>query len=142
MDQNAEFLNYIYQNSEMGVKTLTQLIKVVDDPSFKRQLSSQLEEYEVFKDAATNQLHTIGQVEKGIPNTAVVSTYLNIAMKTLINHTPEHISEMLIQGSTMGIIDVSKNLRKYPEASEEIKALANKLLKTEQSNIDQLKKFL
>lgn len=142
MNQNAEFLNYIYQNSQMGVNTIKQLIKEVDDPAFKKMLSSQLGEYQLINDEATNQLHKNGQVEKGIPKIAEISTYLTIVMKTLTIRSPEHISEMLIQGSTMGIIDVSKNLKKYPEAAEETKVLANKLLKTEQSNIDQLKNFL
>ena len=142
MEQNAEFLNYIYQNSQMGVNTIKQLIKEVDDPAFKKMLSSQLEEYKHINAEATNRIHENGKVEKGIPKIAEITTYLTIVMKTLTIRSPEHISEMLIQGSTMGIIDVSRNLKKYPEAAEETKILANKLLKTEQSNIDQLKNFL
>lgn len=142
MDQNTEFLNYIYQNSQMGVNTIKQLIKEVEDPAFKKGLSYQLEEYQIINEEASNQIQKIGQTEKGIPHTAEISTYLSILMKTLMNRSTEHISEMLIQGSTMGIIDVAKNLKKYPNAAEETKKLANKLLKTEQNNIDQLKNFL
>lgn len=142
MDQNTEFLNYIYQNSEMGINTIKQLTKVVEDPSFNTQLKSQLNEYQSINESAANSLHKDGSSEKSISKMLEVSAYLSIGRKTLLNHSTEHIAEMMIQGSTMGIIDVSKNLKKYPDAAEETRLLANKLLKTEQSNVDQLRNFL
>lgn len=42
----------------------------------------------------------------------------------------------------MGIIDATKNIQKYNDAGKEILQLADKLLKTEQNNIEQLKPFL
>jgi hypothetical protein len=44
--------------------------------------------------------------------------------------------------SNMGIIDAVKNLKRYPDAEEEIKELMKKLLEFEENNIQQLKKFL
>ena len=49
---------------------------------------------------------------------------------------------MLIIGSNMGIIQSIRKLKDYPEACIECKKLMEKLQKTEQNNIDQLKKFL
>ena len=71
-----------------------------------------------------------------------ISVYMSISMKTLMDKTPCHISEMLIQGSTMGIIEATKNLQIYKGADKGILDLADKLLKTEQNNIEQLKPFL
>ena len=65
-----------------------------------------------------------------------------INLKTLANKSPSHISEMLIQGSTMGIIDLTKKLKEYAEADQEILSLANKLLKLEQNNVEECKKYL
>ena len=59
-----------------------------------------------------------------------------------MNKTPSHISEMLIQGSTMGIIDITKKIKEYPNADKEILELANKLLKLEQNNVEECKKYL
>jgi hypothetical protein len=52
-------------------------------------------------------------------------------LNTLVNKTPSHISEMLIQGSTMGIIDISKKIKEYTNVDKEIHDLANKLLQLE-----------
>ena len=35
MNANAEFLNYVYQNSQMGVDTLQQLMELTDSREFK-----------------------------------------------------------------------------------------------------------
>jgi len=59
-----------------------------------------------------------------------------------VNKTPSHISEMLIQGSTMGIIDITKKIKEYPNVDKEILDLANKLLKLEQNNVEECKKYL
>jgi len=51
-------------------------------------------------------------------------------------------AEMLIQGSTMGIVNVTKKLKQYIEAHKDISALANRLLVFEQQNVEEMKKFL
>lgn len=142
MDGNTELLNYIYQNSQMGVETLKQLIEIAEDNDFKKHLHSQLNEYKSLNRTALQKLKELGHEEKGIGGMAKISTYMTISMKTLMNKSPCHISEMLIQGSTMGIIDATKNIQKYNDADKQILQLADKLLKTEQNNIEQLKLFL
>ena len=42
----------------------------------------------------------------------------------------------------MGIIDVTKRLKEYKDVGQDILALADRLLKFEQQNVDELKKFL
>lgn len=142
MDKNTEFLNYIYQNSQMGIKTLNQLIEIVEDNNFKNQLQTQLNEYTSINSVALQKLKELGHEEKGIGNMAKISAYMSISIKTLIDKSPCHISEMLIQGSTMGIIDATKNIQKYNDADNQILQIADKLLKTEQNNIEQLKHYL
>lgn len=142
MDGNTELLNYIYQNSQMGVRTIEQLLNIVEDKEFKEHLQVQEEEYKKLNQTAVELLNERGHEEKEIGNMAKISSYMSINMKTLTDKTPTHISDMLIQGSTMGIIDATKNIKKYAIADSNILKLAEKLLKTEQDNIEQLKKFL
>ena len=66
-----------------------------------------------------------------------------INMKTLKDKSPNNISEMLIQGSTMGTIQMTKRLNQYKDKiDKEIYQLGKKLLKTEEHNIEDCKKFL
>lgn len=65
-----------------------------------------------------------------------------INMNTIKDRTPSHIAEMMIQGSTMGIVDITKKLKEYNKADKDISELGNKLLKFEQQNVEQMKTFL
>lgn len=142
MNGNAELLNFIYQNAQMGVDTIHQLIGITEDEEFKKLLKSQFNEYEQIYATAKSLLNSNGYDEKGIGALEKMRTYLMINMQTLTNKTPSHISEMLIIGSNMGVIDAIKNIKKYQGAEQEIIKLMEKLLEFEENNIQELKKFL
>ena len=142
MNGNAELLNFIYQNSQMGVGTIEHLIGINEDEEFKKLLTSQLNGYREIRTDVKSLLNKNGYDEKGISTLEKTRTYLMINMQTLINKTPSHISEMLIIGSNMGVIDAIKNIKKYQGAEREILELMDKLLKFEDENIKQLKNFL
>jgi len=142
MDKNVEFLNYIYQNAEMGKDTINQLIGIPEDEEYKKMLRSQLQEYKMIYDSTNEKLKELNKEAKDINAFSKLSTYGMINIKTLANKSPSHISEMLIQGSTMGIVDLTKKLKEYADADKEILALANKLLQLEQNNVEECKKYL
>lgn len=142
MNQNIEFLEYIYQNAEMGVETIRQIIEIAEQADFSEHLQAQLKEYQSIYDEAKQRLNECGHPEKDIGTMQKITVYMAIGMKTLTDKTPSHIAEMLIQGSTMGIIDAQKNIKKYFEAEDATEKLAIRLLKMEERNIEQLKKFL
>ena len=41
MNANVEFLNYVYQNSQMGVDTLEQLLEITEDEKLQSYLEKQ-----------------------------------------------------------------------------------------------------
>lgn len=138
MNGNAELLNFIYQNSQMGVATINQF----ENKDFKQHLESQYREYDKFHRAAQEMVNEKGYDEKGVGAPSKVMTYLMINIQTLTNQTPSHISEMLITGSTMGVIDAIKKLKEYTDAEPKIRNLMEELKIMEEDNIQQLKKFL
>ena len=142
MNGNTEMLNFIFQNSEMGVNTIGQIVELTIEPEFKKQLNSQLAEYEMINKEAKDMLNKHGCEEKGINSFDKIKTYLMINIQTLTDKSASHISEMLIIGSNMGVIDAVKNIHKYLEAEKDIVKLMQRLLKFEQENIKQLTEFL
>ena len=142
MNENVELLNYIFQNSQMGVDTIKQLLDIVEDLEFKCQLQSQYDEYKEINETAKNLLNTNGYDEKGISAFEKIKTYLMINMQTLTDKSTSHVAEMMIIGSTMGVIDAIKNIKKYRDAELEIINLMEKLKAFEEYNITSLKAFL
>ena len=142
MNGNAELLNFIYQNSQMGVETLQPLMNMVEEEAFKTCLASQLQEYQEINRMARSMLNQHGYDEKGIGALDTLKTHWMINVQTLTNKTSAHIAEMLMIGSNMGVINAVKNLKKYRDAQQSIVELMEKLLRLEENNIQQLKAFL
>lgn len=143
MNQNAELLNFIYQNSEMGIETLNQIIEIVENPSLSRQLESQRSAYKQIHKKSKEMLNENGYDEKAISTLEKISAYIMINLKTLTDKSDTHIAEMLIQGSNMGIIDAAKKINEYEDSAEKnIISLMKKLKKFEEENAEKLKAYL
>lgn len=142
MDGNAELLNFIYQNSQMGVDTIQQLLNITKDEKFEVQMDKQLAGYKEFHKTAQEMLNKNGYDEKGIGTFEKLKTYLMINFQTLNDASTSHIAEMMIVGSNMGITDAIKNIHKYDDAEKDILQLMDRLKSFEEDNVERLKKFL
>lgn len=142
MNGNAELLNFVYQNSQMGADTINQLLDISEDTEFKETLKKQMKEYEAFHEKAKEMLNENGFDEKGIAAFEKLKTYLMINFQTLTDKSTPHIAEMMVLGSNMGVINAIKNAGKYSDAEKDILDLMKKLQKFEETNAEKIKTFL
>lgn len=142
MNGNAELLNFVYQNAQMGVNTMKQILDRVEDGPFKEQLRKQLTAYEDFQQEARKMLNENGFDEKGIGAFDRLKTYLMINMQTMMDAGEDHIAKMLITGSNMGIVEATQNIKRYENAEKDIIKLMERLLHMEEKNVEELKKYL
>lgn len=142
MNGNAELLNFVYQNAEMGVNTMKQIMDLVEEDGMKEHLRNQLVTYEDYQQEARKLLNENGYDEKGIGALDRLKTYLMINMQTMTDSSPSHIAKMLIIGSNMGIVEATQNLKKYEHADKSAVRLMEQLLKAEEKNVQELKKYL
>lgn len=142
MNGNAELLNFVYQNSQMGIDTIGQLIDITEDNEFREFLKKQKADYEEFHEKARDMLNENGFDEKGISLFEKIRTYLMINFQTLTDKSTQHIAQMLIIGSNMGVTEAIQDLNKYKEAEKDIIKLMEKLKDYEEKNIEKLKEFL
>ena len=66
MNANTELLNFIYQNSQMGVDTVRQLMDITENADFQKLLSEHLEGYQKVHEKAWRMLNENGYDEKGL----------------------------------------------------------------------------
>lgn len=142
MNGNAELLNFVYQNAEMGVNTMKQIIDLVEEDGMKEHLRNQLVNYEDFQQEARKLLNENGYDEKGISALDRLKTYLMINMQTMADSSSSHIAKMLITVSNMGIVEAAQNLKKYAHADKDAVKLMERLMKTEEKNVQELKQYL
>lgn len=139
---NIPLLKYIRQNAQMGTLTLTKTISIIDDIYLRKILEDQLIEYQMIFDYAGGQISKLGDNPKEISKFVKYSATTMIDMQALTDKSSSHIAEMIIIGSTRGIVAIYQKLRDYKDADVEYINLTYRLLAIEQSNLEQLKRFL
>ncbi len=67
---------------------------------------------------------------------------LGLEMQTVMDTSCSHVAELMMNGSNMGIINLTKILNSFPNASPAVKDLCNRFVAEEQENIQRMKGFL
>lgn len=145
MNENVELLEYIYQNSMMGVKTLTDLINTINgrDNKIKKIVEGELKGYENFVKESKILLKKYKVKPKEKSMMANISAKMGIKMEMLKDNSDARVADMLIKGFTMGNIDIEKIIDRYEDdAKSDIIKLAKRLLKFGEENIELLKPYL
>lgn len=143
MSKDLEFLDYIYQNAEMGLVGIDKIIEHVDNEELEHLILEQREEYSNIMEEAKQIYKKFGKDEKELSKLTKISSNVMTDMMMIMKKGETNlIVKMMIEGSNKGIIAITEKLNHYKNSDAEITKLAEKLLKTEQHNLDELKKYL
>lgn len=138
----TELLSGIYKLARTGMQASKAVIEKTDDCKLRKELSEQYMNY--FKTA--NDAESMLMQEGILPsdNGLVTKTVMwgSIQLHTLGHVSTSHISEIMINGTTMGIIDLTKHLGECKDASEKSKSMARDFIRDEENYVDELKQFL
>lgn len=141
-NENIELLKFIFQNSQMGLKAIHQLLTRVTDSKMISLLENQIDKYFIINQKAEYLLYYLGEEEENIKPRESFMAYMSINIQTIINNSSEHIAQMMLNGSLMGIIDIIKNLKKYQKADRTIIEIMEELKSIEIKNMEDLFTFL
>jgi len=142
MSHTFYILERTWQNAEMGQQTLRHMIDRTYDAAFERLLRRQLQEYRAVGRDVRRRMARAGVDPRPIGCMQRWMTEMAMCCNLLIDRTPSHMAEMLMQGNAMGIIDVQKSLRQYPRAATGAVQAAERLLDMECKAFDELSVFL
>jgi len=145
MNQNLELLEYIYQNAEMGVHTLTKLIKDLDgrENKIKKDVEEQLKGYEYYLEESKKLLEKNNVPLKGNSLMTKMMSAIGIDKEVTHDNSDASIAHMLIEGINMGIVDITSKIDNYEgSANDDNIDLAKKFLKFQQEQLEIIKKYL
>lgn len=145
MDENLELLEYIYKNAEMGSFTLTKLIEYLNDKEnkIKKVVEDEIKGYEKYLGDSKKLIekHDYELKENGLM--AKMGATMGIKKETMVDNSDAAIAHMIIEGLTMGVVDISSKINNYKEdADKKILNLAKSFLKFQEDEIEKLKAFL
>ena len=145
MDENIELLEYIYKNAEMGVFTMTELLKDLKEKEnkIKPVIEKELKEYEKYLKLSKKYLKKYDvPLNKNGMMTKMMSS-MGIKKETITDNSDSAIAHMIIEGATMGVVDIESKVKNYKNTAErKIINLGKDYLATLECQIEELKKYL
>ena len=145
MNENLELLMHIYQTADMGVyatKNLLELLRKKDN-KITHVLEEELKEYEKYTQISETMLkkHDVDPKSSGLM--AKMSSDIGMTIETMKDNCDPAIAAMLIEGLTMGTVEMNIKIDKYKRTNKkDILEIAHNLLEFQENEIEKLKTFL
>ena len=142
MQQDIDMLNQIRQNAQMGQLGIRSVMCGAGHSVFQQALQRQYQEYDQIHTDADQLLRRHRGKAEDLPMMAKAGAKMSAYMKRKQDPSISKIAEMMIQGNTMGVVKSMRSQRSLTVTDPQVMALSQKLLKTEQNNIDAMKRYL
>ena len=143
-NQNLNVLDEINKGSTMGMDAISFISQKVEDNQFKNILKT---EYNKYKDiyARVNKLYNNFATNKEPHETNTMNkmmTWYGIQMKTMTDDTTSKLSELLMQGTNMGIIEGRRLINQNTHIAQDVKNILNDFVVMQEDSVETLKKYL
>ncbi len=140
--ENLALLNKIHKGLVMGMESISVITPKVGDRNFRDDLNYQYNEYGKVLDKIDRKFETVGVEPQDTTPGEKVMGWTTLQMNTIADKSNNKISEMLIRGNTMGIVEGREILNQHPNLDGEIKGIINEFIQLQESNIEKLKTYL
>lgn len=145
MDETQELLTYLYQDSDMALNNLSMLINKINkkDNKIKKVIEGLIKGYENYLVKVKDYMKTNNYDIQSKPLISKMGAYFGINMEVMKDNSDSRLADMLIQGLTMGVLNVSKKIDTFKgDVDKEVIGLAKEFKKFQQEGIEFLKKYL
>lgn len=141
-ENEINVLDELNKGACMGKDAIHFVLDKVEDDNLKQVLNEQYEKYnnitkrisELYPEYSNKEPHETNAVNK-------VLTWYGIEMKTITDKSSSKISELLLQGTNMGIIE-GRKLLNHKHTDPEVNKLMEEYVSMQEDAVEKLKKFL
>ena len=142
-NQNLNILDEINKGATMGMNAISYVSDKAKDSDFKDVLDIEYKKYkkisnrvnELYSNYANKEPHETNTMNK-------IMTWYGIQMKTMTDDTTSKLSELLMQGTNMGIIEGRRLINQNENAAADVKSILNDFVTMQEDSIETLKKYL
>lgn len=145
MDNNVNVLDEINKGATMGMDAIMFVYDKVGDQTFKQVLDGEYRKYKDISERVTAEYdnysikapHSTNAMDKAM-------TWYGIQMKTMKDQSNEKISELLMKGTNMGIIEGVRlqNQNQNNDLNENVRQILNDFVAMQEDSVETLKKYL
>ena len=140
-----EFILYLYKITDMGVKSTKTLLDILKNKENKILpiLDDELDEYNKAYQEVKELMKKRGIEEPNFGLLQNLGVSASMHLELMQDNSDTRIANMLIQGYTMGNLELEKQYKKYKkELSEEENKIVDYIKEIQDENIKKLKTYL
>ena len=142
--ETADLVGEVYRNVKMAEESIMDLMPKVKDDALKSALTVQLSVYSGFAARAAKLLDDEGAKPDDGGMIAKMGAKWGIMMNVMKDSTTEHMIQMMIEGTTMGVGELLRWIRESENkgVSEAALKLAREVCSYQEKTVDDLKEML
>lgn len=138
-----ETLNKIYRNAHIALQSISNVTEDTNDTEMLKELKEEYDGYEKIIGEISGYMKQLNLQPKDIGPIKKTMMWSSIKMKTMADNSRNHIADMMLQGTIMGIKELYSLLSEQENnLDEKTKNLIKKLLEFEEQNEEKLKALL
>ncbi len=139
-----EFYQNLYKSTDSGYDAVTLLLPKAQDEKLHHDMVLHMEGYRYFSRVAKEQLQKANQKTKRLPGVRHIPARMGMMVNTMFNSSPQHIAELMINGSNMSILDMRKQLNRLrrQNGTEEAADICQKMIDFEQDNVKRMQNYI
>ena len=141
-EDSIRLLREVNEGCKNAVNSFSQVMDFIKDDDL-REIAA---DYEKRHAAIGTRCHSLlgraHKEEKDPLSVAKAVMWFTTEVKMMIDDDDSHVAELLADGCNMGIKSLSRYLRQYPDAGQEARGLAGKLIELEMELYKKLLAFL
>lgn len=142
---NSDTINLL-KECNSGCKNATssmeQVLGYVENEKLKNVINDYNQQHIKIGDECHNLLNKYGSNEKDPQPMAKAMSFISTEVKMMTENKTKKAAEIMMDGCNMGIKSVSSYINQYSHADNESVNMANRIVKLEQSFIEDLREFL
>jgi hypothetical protein len=142
-NQNLNILDEVNKGATMGMDAISYVSEKVVDNDFKEVLNTEYNKYKDISNRVNNLYDNFSNKEPHETNAMnKMMTWYGIQMKTMTDDSTSKLSELLMQGTNMGIIEGRRLLNQNQNIESDVKNILNDFVVMQEDSVETLKKYL
>lgn len=143
-NNNLNILDEINKGATMGMDAISYVSEKVGDETFSKVLDGEYNKYKDISRRVNNLYSNYSDKEPHETNAMnKMMTWYGIQMNTITDKSNSKISELLMQGTNMGIIEGRRLLNQNQEnIATDVKNILNDFVIMQEDSVETLKKYL
>lgn len=142
-NQNLNILDEVNKGATMGMNAISYVNDKASNYDFKKVLDTEYKKYEkiskrvndLYSNYSNETPHETNRMEK-------MMTWYGVQMQTMMDDTTSKLSELLMKGTNMGIIEGRRLLNQNENAAHDVKNILNDFVVMQEDSVETLKKYL